>query len=439
MAYVYYRTITIDQSLCGSSDSTNYPFLFEGTFSWLATVANGGRIENSSGFDIIFATDNLGAFPLKFELDKYDPVTGDVAFWVKIPTLSTTVNTVIYIVYSDSSITTFQGDVVNTWNSDFNCVFHFPSTGSTVSAGTVTDSSGHGNDLNAVTGSPTLVAGKIGQAFQGSSSASANRSHVTGTSLPTGTGPCSVETWYKSANASQTAVIGGFGDNAPGASRFNILLTSTLLSINCRDTSVDISVTQDTNWHHVVIIYPSGATKLGDSLVYLDNSLLTTPANATPLASSGAPDLAVGTISGAPGVLNFDGLIDEFRIYQVGLSASWIEADYNNQNDPATFFAVGSEGSTGLTTSIGVTQALIEVAQHGEQGADPPALFITQAAIEVASRGDVELNITQAVIEVAMYPDSALVVTQALIEVASVGNGPRRMVKAKYTKTLRSH
>jgi len=39
----------------------------------------------------------------------------------------------------------------------------------------------------------------------------------------------------------------------------------------------------------------------------------------------------------------WDGKIDEFRIYNGMLSAGWISTEYNNQNDPASFYTVGTQ------------------------------------------------------------------------------------------------
>ena len=38
---------------------------------------------------------------------------------------------------------------------------------------------------------------------------------------------------------------------------------------------------------------------------------------------------------------NVDGIIDEVRISNVARDACWIDANYDNQNDPATFFGLG--------------------------------------------------------------------------------------------------
>ena len=40
---------------------------------------------------------------------------------------------------------------------------------------------------------------------------------------------------------------------------------------------------------------------------------------------------------------NFDGVIDEARVSNIARSADWISTEYNNQNNPGTFYSVGDE------------------------------------------------------------------------------------------------
>src|SRR5258706_6168139 len=56
--YMYSRSITIDHSKVPNSDQSNFPILISGTYSYLATVANGGNVQNSNGYDLIFTSDS---------------------------------------------------------------------------------------------------------------------------------------------------------------------------------------------------------------------------------------------------------------------------------------------------------------------------------------------------------------------------------------------
>lgn len=104
LGYKYSRNITIDQSMVlGSSDLLNFPVLISGTYPFLKSVLNGGMVENSSGYDIIF-TDNNG-FKLDHQIEKYDPVSGEFIAWVRIPLLYTYQNTSMKMLYGNPQVT----------------------------------------------------------------------------------------------------------------------------------------------------------------------------------------------------------------------------------------------------------------------------------------------------------------------------------------------
>src|ERR1700722_13106350 len=101
--YTHRRVITIDHTKVPNTDQVNFPVLFSGTYPYLATIANGGNVANSNGSDVIFTSDSGGVSPLANERGSYNPVTGAVNFWVAIPTLSHSTDTVIYLFYGNSS------------------------------------------------------------------------------------------------------------------------------------------------------------------------------------------------------------------------------------------------------------------------------------------------------------------------------------------------
>ncbi|HET9183314.1 MAG TPA: hypothetical protein VFP59_14345 [Candidatus Angelobacter sp.] len=56
-------------------------------------LANGGLVQRAKGCDIAFTSDAVGQSLLDSEIDSYDPITGNAAFWVRIPILSPAVDT----------------------------------------------------------------------------------------------------------------------------------------------------------------------------------------------------------------------------------------------------------------------------------------------------------------------------------------------------------
>lgn len=101
---LYRRAITIDHTKVPNTDQANFPVLISATYSYLATTANGGNVTNTNGYDILFTSDADGLNPIPFERETYNPSTGAINYWVQVPTVSHTTDTVIYMFYGNSSI-----------------------------------------------------------------------------------------------------------------------------------------------------------------------------------------------------------------------------------------------------------------------------------------------------------------------------------------------
>ena len=93
--YSHVRAIVIDHTKVPNTDQANFPVLISGTYSYLATSANGGAVQNANGYDIIFTSDYSGANKLDHEMESYNSGTGAIVAWVRIPNLSHTADTVI--------------------------------------------------------------------------------------------------------------------------------------------------------------------------------------------------------------------------------------------------------------------------------------------------------------------------------------------------------
>src|ERR1700694_1577123 len=123
-SYSYTRAIIIDHNKVPNTDQNNFPVLVSGIYSYLATVANGGKVQNSSGYDIILTSDVAGSTKLDHEIESYNATTGALSFWVRIPALSHTTDTAIYMQYGNSSITTSQENKAGVWDTSYKMVLH---------------------------------------------------------------------------------------------------------------------------------------------------------------------------------------------------------------------------------------------------------------------------------------------------------------------------
>lgn len=355
MAFSFKRSITIDHTQVPNTDQTDFPVLFAGTYAWLATVANGGDVTSSSGYDIVFTSDSAGLNLLEWEPEKYISTTGEVVFWVKTPSLSHTADTVIYIWYGNAAITTPQYVAADVWDNDFAFVLHMTLVGGTGS-----------NIINSSTNSgttdffhfdsgtaATAAAEKIGDGLNFTSAAA----YVEGTpgsraAIPTGAAERTLECWFKIATGyTADASLIGYGGNVNyNGQRYQIYYLSNVMYLEGRGISSGIPFTPDSAWHHFAAVFPPGATNINQALLYLDGALTTPTTGTSGTINTLAGDfIVIGGLSGAQNVLSFIGQLDETRLSQVARSADWIAASYNNQNNPAGFYAIGTAVSGTVT------------------------------------------------------------------------------------------
>ena len=378
--YEYRQTIVLGHANVPNTDQIDFPVLISGVYSYLANVSNGGFVQNSNGYDIVFSSDPEGAMQLDHEIDSYDPVTGTVNFWVRIPTLSHEADTVIYLFYGNPNVTVSQENKTGVWRNGYVSIYHL-SNGTILSA---VDS------LNANSGTNQGATATIGMidgagGFNGATSYIALPAAAFGnypTSGSTTSYSLSFEAWFKTAS---TGVILGQDDGAmPGGSpggyvpaiyvdaagdvRASIFWHGSALQL------VSSGAYNDNQWHSVVDTYSNGIETL-----YVDGLVLgTQSATEVPYASAYSYFLGAGETSGWPSTAGgwsyLNGALDEARISTVARSAGWVAAEYANESSPSTFYAVEGQATPnsaptiqGLSPSSGSPGVAVTIQGYGFQ------------------------------------------------------------------------
>jgi hypothetical protein len=132
------------------------------------SAPDGGHVENPNGYDITFSASD-GATQLDHEVEEYDPASGTLVAWVRIPVLSASVDTVIYVYYGYSGVTSPTENPTAVWDNHYVGVWHLKEDAvGTGAANLYTDSTAnanHGDDFVSATGQAGQISG--GQAFDG--------------------------------------------------------------------------------------------------------------------------------------------------------------------------------------------------------------------------------------------------------------------------------
>ena len=342
--YGFGKQVLIQSSqVSGSTALVDFPVLISFTDADLATTANGGNVENTNGYDIIFTLGDCATL-LDHEIEKYDATTGEYIAWVRIPSLPATTDFGIHMYYGNSGITT-DPSTTNTWNNGYFGVWHMSEDPSGTAPQIIDHTSGttNGTSGGAMT-SGDLVTGKVVDAidFDGSNDVA----EMTDAQSYANGGDFSVECWINSSDAGtkNNAFITNYGGT--GQTPFFMLgFDNTNAFFWCRNTSgvsrkptIAKASVLDGAWHHFVGVRSSTGTFL-----YLDGTLVNTQA-----ASTG--DVSFGTTLSIMDHFNryTSGLIDEIRISSTARSTEWITTEYNNQNSPSTFYAVSAEFTANL-------------------------------------------------------------------------------------------
>ncbi len=343
-SFLYYKPMTLSEAQSGTADSTDWVLTIsldgnvQAADADLKTVGNAGFVQNANGYDIRPHSNATCTSALTYELVFYEASTGKLEMHVKIPTLSTSVDTVIYLCFGDSSIST-DGSSNTTWDTNHKGVYHF-SDGSSLS---VADSS-----QSASNGSNTGVAAIAGE-IDGAADFGGGADVVNVNTFSDFGRPITFEFWEKHASMldSDQEVI------AAPAAGFGFLLyhhSSTVetgfvkaLTFFSDVGEVGVAFSPDGNWHHfgISIDAAGAATIVKDGV---SASVLTiTPGASHPITGTA---IQIGNGAGLPLV----GQLDEFKISSTNRSVSWLIADFNNQKASSNFITWGSKVSTSEVT-----------------------------------------------------------------------------------------
>ena len=367
-SWEYRKKITTSLDTVISSDLTDFPYLVSFTDSDFT------KTTESDGTDIVFTASD-GTTELAYEIERFDQTTGEVIAWVKIPTVSASETTDIYIYYKGTASSSSS----SVWDSNYKLVWHLNQS----STGTVdefTDVSDTGNDgTGGGTGTmtqdedrrPTQVEAKIGygQSFDGPTEAEAGTDGTgdyiwsqTVSEWPGNNGilgednDLTVEFWAKiDDNHSNEDDMDFFGYFASGKDNELALFKVASLNLVVKGTLLDSDVDATTSdWTHLMIVYDPG----GISKIYQDGERADDNDEAS--GNRGPRHLGNfvlgGEIDNTSNVNNeLIGDMDEFRISNVVRSADWAAASYCNQNGSNDCQTIGPEEplTTTITTSNG--------------------------------------------------------------------------------------
>lgn len=317
----------IEVAALGGGDLVDFPLYLELVDADLMARAD------ADGSDI-YITGEDGEV-LDREVQRWDPGTGRLEAWVRV-TLLGGAQTVMYLRYGDP-LGAPPPDPPGVWANDFAAVWHLEEA----PTGALPDS------LGARPGTPSggmdsadSIAGTLGRAIDldGGDDMIAFDNPLSGSSAHTisawvrqestddndallvvGNGSCQEARWLHTRFDNQTVAVGFYCNDWP-------------------DTGVDV---QGDDWTLLHWTYAAGESRL-----YRDGDLAGGPFAHSETPATQGSNGYIGNVPTADGFganMGLNGAVDEVRIATRVRSAAWIAAEFANQSDPGSFYAVGSE------------------------------------------------------------------------------------------------
>jgi len=350
VSYRYKKKITIDHTKV-SGDEVDFPVLISVTDANLADISNGGHVQSSSGYDIVFynsAEDTL----LKHEIQQYTNTSGLLIFWVKVPVLSSTSNTIIYIYYGKAGVAADPSST-DTWDSGFFVVYHMDN-----SSGDLTDSTANGRTTSAVKTPHYQETGKIGYCVGFDAWTSDPNGDYFTDILPFGDinlQSLAVEIWTKQTGSGWDIM---FGAPYGGQNRFYFSAYEggghDDYYTGWGSTYTHWGTYTGGDWIYQAYVGDTGYT-IG---CYEDGGSLSAIADSSTFSISDGPHIA--SFDNTYGY--WDGEIDEVRMSNSIRSENWFATTYENENSPSTFISFSVE-----MTIAGIEMFLNTLSKYGNE------------------------------------------------------------------------
>ena len=341
------------QSSQVDSNLSNFPVLLnEDTLPSEMFDADGSYPALNGGGDIRFSSDSAGATQLACEVVSFvtdnDPANGTAEIYVKIPSVSSSSNTTIYIWYnkageSQPAASDTYGSQ-NAWDDNYKIVAHLSESGdgTTSEYKDSTSNALDGTGGNGVSGAcPDLASGVQDFITANSDTITFESPGITGANARTfscfvkfdilGYGLiCDGAATAHPADDGKLATlfstsdeIGFHGFYADATTASADIVVDTWYWINGKYTGTDIKINING-----VEEATNTATWNTSARTYLDVGKHTTNYSARG---------------------SFDGKMGELRISNIARSDDWLKSEYSNQNSPSGFVVEGTPESTSIT------------------------------------------------------------------------------------------
>jgi len=391
--FLYYKDIIIDDSKI-TGELNNFPLLFLIHDEHLQDFAH------PDGYDIVFYSINDSQW-CEHEIEKYtqfyDGSYAELMAWVKVPTLYENDQTVIRMYFGNPSIVASEENPNNLWDS-YRGVWHLsedPSdSGKVIKDSTSPEFNG---DPGSTMTTTDLIDGYIGKAidFDGNDDYIDFGDYYNGGYYDT-SNSITVSFWMKPGDVKYMIPIDKFPIETliyPYDHGWRVLLTQYgQIGFCLGNTNFGISRTAYTSnnkyteneWVYITCTFGSGNINVyvnGINEAYNSYGLTITDNYNTNLRFGEPDEVDTGA--------RFEGTIDEVHISNNVRSGDWILTEYANQQDPESFYTIGSLEGPGVNAPNIIIDSPLDSSIY-----NPPSLTITATITDDTFVNDATATIT---------------------------------------------
>ena len=333
--YSHRFRITVNESLVpGSEPLTGFPVLFSFSDPILRSTGNGGAVFFPDGLDLCF-TDQDSVTVLDYEIESYDPDSGSISAWIRIPTLSAEANTDLFLYFGNPDALPLW-DTAGVWSNHYTAVWHLADDPSGL-APQITDATSSMN--HGTTGGDmsvdNMVDGKISGGIQFDGVDDYAIMPAGGFNTEAGT----VELWIKldSLPESNSEYFFAHRQENPMTDRVYLRVWSDGEWGTGMGDTYDLirGDTLDTgSWHHLALAWDSAEVS-----GFLDGAQDFGPVSYAALDTV----REIYVMTWMPDSESASGTLDELRVSDIDRDSAWIAASYLIQHQPESFYQVQSQ------------------------------------------------------------------------------------------------
>lgn len=332
--YKYKKQITIDNSKV-AGDEVNYPVLVSVTDDALKDVANGGHVQSSNGYDIVFYDGNEAVL-LDHEIQRYVNTTGEIIMWVRLENIYGGVNTIFYMYYGKPGVV-IDPSKTTTWDAYFLAVYHMKDA----TTSSIADSTSNGRTGTKIgANEPIQTDGKIGyaQSFDGVNdvincgNVGFDPDNITIEAWIYQT-PAYGSTYPRVVSKETTTTADPYALEVWNTGRIGMYIGDGAAESNASSPVGSIGLDA---WYYVVGTFDD-TYKIR---MYIDGVVRAGPSSTVYRITDGT-NVLIG--NNPPSNRDYEGIIDEVRISSIARSDNWILTTFNCQNSPGTFMSFGNE------------------------------------------------------------------------------------------------